>query len=231
MSARKHGAACRSSVGWSVLPEARPIRLDYVASDGPIVNAPQLGGSGLDLQTTESRLRTPMIRNSVLWVCQHVGLAGTNGTYTGNETGTNVDRSAIQWLKLQLNSSGTPLTHAAHGRIYDTAATTPYYYYMPSLVVNANGDMVIGFSGSKSTEYIGAFYVGRLANGTTSGSPTLVQAGRAKFTANPVYWGDYSYTCLDPVDGATLWTVQEYSENPDAPLGASWGTWVTKIKH
>src|SRR5258708_6066420 len=137
-----------------------------------------------------------MIRNNVLWVCQPVGLAGSNGTYNGDETGTNVDRCAIQWLKLQLNSTGTPLTHLAHGRIYDTAAGFPYYYYMPSLMVNTNGDMVIGFSGSKTNEYIGAFYVGRLADGTTSGSPTLVQSRRAYFIGFP-QWGDYSYTCLD----------------------------------
>jgi len=167
-----------------------------------------------------------MIRNNVLWVCQHVGLDGTDGNYGGSETGSTVDRSAVQWLKLQLNSTGDPLTHLAHGRIYDTAAGSPYYYYMPSLMVNTNGDMVIGFSGSKSTEYIGAFYVGRLADGTPSGSPMLVQAGRASFT-NSTYWGDYSNTCLDP-DGLTFWTVQEYAESP---AGAFWGTWVTKIKH
>jgi len=193
--------------------------------------APQLGGSGrLDLQITGSRLRTPMIRSSLLWICQHVGLAGTNGNYSGSETGTNVDRSGIQWLKLQLNSSNAPLTHIAHGRIYGSVASQPYYYFMPSLMVNTNGDMVIGFSGSKTNEYVGAFYVGRLADGTTFGSPTLVQAGRAYFIGFP-QWGDYSYTCLDPVDGTTFWTVQEYAENPDMPRTATWGTWITTIKH
>jgi hypothetical protein len=166
-----------------------------------------------------------MIRNNVLWVCQHVGLAGTTGSYAGNETGTNVDRSAVQWLQLQLNSTGAPLTHIAHGRIYDLNASYPYCYYMPSLMVNTNGDMVTGFSGSKASEYIGAFYVGCLADGTSSGSPMLVQAGRATY-AGP-YWGDYSYTCLDPVD-FSICTVQEYAKSPD---GSQWGTWVTTIKH
>jgi hypothetical protein len=202
--------------------------VDYFDLDGGNIYAPELGDRGIALFHTGSRLRTPMIRSNVLWVCQHVGLAGTNGTYTGNETGTNVDRSAIQWLKLQLNSTGTPLTHIAHGRIYDTAASTPYYYYMPSLMVNTNGDMVIGFSGSKTNEYVGGFYVGRLADGTTSGSQTLVQAGRSYFIGFP-YRGDYFYTCLDPVDGITFCTVQEYSENPN--VGGYWGTWITKIKH
>ncbi len=62
-----------------------------------------------------------MIPNNLLWVCQRVGLAGTAGTYTGDQTGSIVDRSAIQWLELQLNSTGTPLTHIGHGRIYDVA--------------------------------------------------------------------------------------------------------------
>jgi len=199
--------------------------------DGPIIFAPHLGTSNrLDLQITGSRLRTPMIRNNVLWLCQHVGLAGTNGNYSGSETGTNVDRSGIQWLKLQLNSSNAPLTHIAHGRIYGSVASQPYYYFMPSLMVNTNGEMVIGFSGSKTNEYVGAFYVGRLADGTSSGSPTLVQAGRAYFIGG-TQWGDYSYTCLDPVDGTTFWTVQEYSQDPANDFGASWGTWVAKIKH
>jgi hypothetical protein len=167
-----------------------------------------------------------MIRNNVLWVCQHVGLAGTAGSYAGDQTGSTVDRSAVQWLELQLNATGTPLTHIAHGRIYDTAATTPYYYYMPSLIVNGNGDMVTGFSGSKSTEFIGCFYFGRLANGTTSGSPVLVQPGRASF-AGGGYWGDYSYTCLDPVD-FSFWTLQEYAENF---AGVNWGTWFTNIRN
>jgi hypothetical protein len=210
---------------WPTLPEPQPTYLDYYDLDGPNINAPQLGGSGITLQRTGSRLRTPVIRNNVLWVCQHVGLAGTGGTYGGDQTGSSVDRSGVQWLQLQLNSTGAPLTHIAHGRIYDSGTSYPYYYYMPSLMVNTNGDMVAGYSGSKSTEYIGAFYTGRLADGTSSGSPILVQAGRAIF-AGGGSWVDYSYTSLDPVDGS-FWTVQEYAE-----LGAAaWGTWVTKIKH
>jgi hypothetical protein len=200
--------------------------LEHSVLDGGNIYTPQLRGSGrLDLQVTGSRLRTPVIRTSVLWVCQHIGLAGTGGTYSGDQTGSTVDRSAVQWLELQLNSTGTPLTHVAHGRIYDAAASHPYYYYMPSLMVDGNWEMVAAFSGSRSTEYIGAFCFGRLADGRTSGSPALLQAGRAMHA--DFYWGDYSSTCLDPVD-FSIWTVQEYAKTPD---GNQWGTWVTQIKN
>jgi len=104
---------------------------------------------------------------------------------------------------------------------------------MPSLMVNSAGDMIMGFSGSRGTEYIGAFYTGRLANGSLIDRPVLIQAGRHYFGS--LYWGDYSYTSLDPVDGS-FWTVQLYAEmlsplDPCPPQTgcARWGTWVGKI--
>jgi starvation-inducible outer membrane lipoprotein len=38
------------------------------------------------------------------------------------------------------------------------------------------------------------------------------------------YWGDYSYTSMDP-DGLRIWTIQQY-----AVAGDYWGTQVTAIK-
>jgi hypothetical protein len=226
MKAVEFGASCCSASGWLTLPGPQPTYLDHLGLAGASIYARELGDPGIGLVRTGSRLRRPVIRYGLLWVCQHIGLAGTTGTYGGDQTGSTEDRSAVQWLELQLNSTSSPLTHVAHGRTYDATASSPYYYYMPSLMVNFNGDMTIAFSGSKSTEYIGAFYVGRLANGTISGNPILVQAGWVTY-AGP-YWGDYSYTCLDPVDGTTIWTVQEYTQGPG---GGDWGTWATQIKH
>ena len=99
-----------------------------------------------------------------------------------------------------------------------------------------------GFSGSRATEYIGAFWVGRKANGQTT-RPTLLQAGRAyvvraPYTVPPdnkphARWGDYSFTCVDP-DGTKFWTVQEYAEldparpvKPNETEANAWGTWIT----
>jgi hypothetical protein len=33
-------------------------------------------------------------------------------------------------------------------------------------------------------------------------------------------WGDYSATCVDPSDGLTFWTIQEYAKGSE-----NWGTW------
>jgi|SRR6266404_1648071 len=135
-------------------------------------------------------------------------------------------RTGCQWFKLQISTNGQSLSISAHDRVYDGASSNPNYYYTPSLMVNSSGDMVMAFSGSRTTEHIGTFYTGRLANGTTPVKPILIQAGRDYF--GDARWGDYSYTSLDP-DGLTFWTVQQYSElYLDKP---PWGTWIGKIKH
>ncbi len=100
------------------------------------------------------------------------------------------------------------ITTVDHRRVYDSAAaSSPYFYYSPSLMVNSAGDMVMGFSGSRDTEHIGAFYTGRRANGTQPNKPILIQAGRSYF--DYFWWGDYSYTSLDPNDGLSFWTIQQ----------------------
>ena len=132
-------------------------------------------------------------------------------------------RSSCQWFKLQISADGQSLSLADSSRVYDGSSSNPCYYYMPSLMVDGNNEMVASFSGSRSTEYIGAFFFGRLADGSTSGSPALLQSGRAMRA--DFYWGDYSSTCLDPVD-FSIWTVQEYAKSAD---GSQWGTWIDRI--
>jgi hypothetical protein len=68
---------------------------------------------------------------------------------------------------------------ADYGRVFDGALSNPYFYCFPSLTVNNSGDMLLEFSGSKATEFIGAFYSGKRGEpGSTSDVPALIQAGR-----------------------------------------------------
>jgi hypothetical protein len=160
-----------------------------------------------------------VIRGANLWTCQAIGLDGTSGAYAG---GT-VNRSAIQWIRMQTFTSGDPLRYHSNGRIFDNASANPYSYYMPSLTVNASHDVVIGFSGSRGSEFIGAFHSGRKSNGVFT-KPVLIQAGRASFPG--FRWGDYTYTSLD-TDAQTFWTVQQFATMHDIPR---YSTWITAIK-
>ena len=126
----------------------------------------------------------------------------------------------VEWVEIRV----TPRRSIADsGRIFDDAATNPKHYYYPSLAVNKNGDIVIGFSGSSSNTLIGAYFWGKLNNGSTSS--LLVSYFPGRTSTNSVTWilaGDYSATTVDPVDGLTFWTIQEYAETNATSY--TWGT-------
>jgi len=179
-----------------------------------------------------SRLQMAIVRNGFLWTAHHVGLDGGDNLYNGGS----VDRTGCGWFKMKIKADNTlslnrALDGADYGRTYDTAGSTPYHYYFPSLSVNSTGDVVMGFSGSKGNEFIGAFYAGgRAASSIILGKPVLVQAGRDYF--DHFRWGDYTYTSPDPSNG-TLWTIQQYGEirsNPTGPPENRYGLWITKVR-
>ena len=190
--------------------------------------APQKEGgtNKIDLDTTGSRLMNAVVRNGFLYSCHHVGLSETNGTYIGNEKGTNVTRSGVQWFKFRLDSGGT-LSYYKHDRIYDSAdsaVTNVLYYYYPSIAVNCASDILLGFSGSSSNTFISAYYVWRPAAGLVVGPPVLFHAGGGYF--DNARTGDYSFTTVDPVGSTTFWTGQMHGTT-----GSSiWGTRIGKVK-
>jgi hypothetical protein len=108
----------------------------------------------------------------------------------------------------------------------------PKSYYTPSLAVNTNGDMVIGFSGSSLNSYVSSYYWGRLSNGQSSANPVLYFGGKDWLdTQSPetiFRWGDYSHTTLDP-DGLTIWTIQEYAETRYFSPGGFYNAFGTRI--
>jgi hypothetical protein len=209
---------------------------DYYDLDGTNVETfPTVGisasqggtANGVNLYTIGSRLMMAVVRNQSLWTCHTVGLGGTNGTYTGDSSGTNVDRSANQWFKLQINPDGSGITMGDHGRVFDPAQTNAWWYYFPSLAVNCPGDMVMGFSGSSATNYISALYTWRLDSGWTLGTPRVIWPGQIAVTAGGFRWGDYSATGSDPADDWSFWTVQEYAGGSGA---FSWRTVIANIR-
>ena len=191
--------------------------------------APQLaGGSHKVSVRLLSALMTASARSvggvQYVWACRTIAV-----NRSGNADGGGVDRNAVEWFKIQMTPN---VSIVASNRIYDTAVTSPNFYYMPSLAVNKNGDVVTGFSGSSVNDYIGAYYSGMLASGNSPSPPIRYFAGKdwfgGPFGSFPA-WGDYSYTSLDP-DGLTIWTIQEYAETRyDPQLFNAFGTRIAAI--
>lgn len=184
-----------------------------------------------------SQYTMAVIRNGYLWTCHSIGVNG-NGLYTGTWPAYgDADRVACEWLKFQIVPDGSLKTIQAtdYGRAYETV-TNVRYYYMPSLAVNSRGDVLMGFSGSGVLSYIGAFCVNRLSSAPAWNPSDLshklnpvvtLQPGVGAFTDDS--WGDYSYTCVDPNDDLTFWTVQQYAKARFNIGGAFFNNWGTRI--
>ncbi|HZT41800.1 MAG TPA: VCBS repeat-containing protein [Chthonomonadaceae bacterium] len=178
--------------------------------------APQLGSSQ-KINTGDSRLYEVVLNNGTLWTAHTINLPAITPT-----------RSAVQWW--QVTTGGTILQY---GRLDDPTATVFRAY--PSLAVNANGDVLMGYSEFSATIYASAFYTYRTPTDTpnTMESEALLKAGEASyyktFGGAENRWGDYSNTVVDPSDGLTMWTIQEYAATPFSSgtyQGQSrWGTW------
>jgi len=166
-------------------------------------------GSATALDSVDTRLMNAVYRGESIWTAHSVAA----GVGTG-----------VRWYELD----ETPTFSLAQSGTIDSPSRS---YWMPSVAVNANGDAIVGFSGSNSTEFAGAYFSGRLAGDTPGqmSAPVLFKAGTASHNLIDQFgrnrWGDYSLCTLDPEDEIKLWTIQEYVAATDI-----WGTWIARLE-
>ncbi|MDQ3812937.1 MAG: hypothetical protein M3347_03195, partial [Armatimonadota bacterium] len=200
-----------------------------LSSSTSVVNTPAFGnvltapasGSTTNINNGDFRLMMAVIRNGSLWTSRTVGVNASGGA-------PGADRNGCEWF--QLGVSGSSLSLAQTGRVFDPAASNPRFYFYPSIVVNGQGHAAMGFSGVAASEFVGAYFTGRLSSDPagTMGSVDLLKAGEGSYTrldgSGRNRWGDYTYTSLDPNDDMTIWTIQEY-----AAASNNWRTWVAEL--
>ncbi len=169
-------------------------------------NAPALGSSPA-LNTVDDRLMN---------ACYIDG-----SIYTAHCVRYN-NRAACRWY--EINASGPSLVQMG------TVGDTSLHYYFPGIAANAAGDIVLGFTGSNSSQYASAYFTGRLSSDPAGemAPPVLYEAGTGSINHVDGYgrnrWGDYSVSTLDPSDSETLWTIQGVGRNSN-----KWGTHVAEL--
>jgi hypothetical protein len=174
--------------------------------------APQLGSSAR-IDTDDDRIENCVYRNGSLWAAQTVYLPAT-GTPT---------RSSAQWWQINTASGSVGVVQQL-GKRDDPTNALDYAY--PTLDVNANDDMMLGYSRFGASQYASANYSIRLHSDppNTLEADTVFKAGEAPyfkdFGTGDNRWGDYSNVAVDPINDIDLWTIQEY-----AGTGNTWGTW------
>ncbi|MCL5966618.1 MAG: hypothetical protein M1550_05365, partial [Deltaproteobacteria bacterium] len=184
---------------------------DISSISGSYLNSEVIPQSGTTkkIDAGDTRLLNAVWQNGRIWTTHHVANAG---------------KTEVAWYRID------PLTKGVvQGRITDPNR----WFFYPSIAVNMNGDIAIGFSGSSPTDYAGAYYT-VLTSPTWAAQPvTLLKSGVASYyktlsgTVNR--WGDYSATVVDPVDNVTFWTLQEYAAGTNADNTSRWGTWWGKF--
>jgi hypothetical protein len=111
--------------------------------------------------------------------------------------------------------------------LFDSAATNPKNFWIPSCAMNGQGHMAIGVTYGGAADHAGCAVAGRLSSdalGVTQ-SPTLAVVSNFNYNISPARWGDYSHTVVDPTDDMTMWTFQEYCN-----ANNSWGIRVMQLR-
>lgn len=187
--------------------------------------APEPNGTGTrKIDSRDSRILNMVYRNGSVYFCQTVGLPA-------GRTPETIDRTAAQWV--QANASGTFLQG---GRVEDPTATQTNggnWYAYPSLSVNRENSLLMGFSQFSSDSFASAGYAFRAASDPagTMREPVIYKAGEGYYEKTlggaRNRWGNYSNTQVDPSNDRDFWTIQEYAMQPvgTGTDSGRWGTW------
>ncbi|MGI8821400.1 MAG: hypothetical protein ACR2ID_11125 [Chthoniobacterales bacterium] len=182
---------------------------------------PQTGTTRL-LDTLGDKIMSPVVYQNrggteSLWAAH---------TVNNNQNGTGP--TAIRWYQFDVTGSTIPATPVQQQTFNN--AGDGLWRWMPSIAVDANGNMSIGYTTSSSTTNPAINYAGRLAgdplNTLAQGEGLLIQ-GAGHQTSTSGRWGDYSSMTIDPSDNLTFWHTNEYYS---VTSSAGWNTRIGAFK-
>jgi Cohesin domain len=147
-------------------------------------------------------------------------------TVNNNQNGTGP--TAIRWYQFNMTGNTIPAAPAQQQTFNNSA--DGLWRSMPSINVDAQGNMAIGYTASSTTVNPAIRYAGRLAgdpaNDLSQGEATMI-AGGGHQTSTSGRWGDYSSMFVDPSDSCTFWHTNEYYS---ANSGSAWNTRIGTFK-
>jgi hypothetical protein len=134
---------------------------------------------------------------------------------------------AVRWFEFRNagNSTATPTSFQVSTFDPDTA-----YRWLPSIAMDKDHNIALGYSKSSTSIKPGIYMTGRLGTDTinTMGAETTVQAGVGSQTSGAGNrWGDYSAMTLDPIDQCTFYYTNEYLKTNGA---FNWSTRIAAYK-
>ena len=157
-----------------------------------------------------------------LWTAHNIqvnssGVASTSG-----------GRDGSRWYEIRTLTTTPTLFQS--GTLFDTAAATPRFFFIPTVAMSGQGHMALGCSTAGTNFRVDSASAGRLSSDTLGTIQSFSQLSGSFSSYNQQAvdgqrWGDYSSTVVDPADDQTIWTFQEYCDGNN-----SWGVYVTQLK-
>jgi len=138
---------------------------------------------------------------------------------------TEAGGGGVRWYELRLDRRHDPHLYQ-QGTYAPAAGSAAQYRWMPSIAMDRDGNIGIGYSYGGPSDFAGQRFAARLAKdpkGTLGLQETILVEGKAAQT-NTLRWEDYTTTTLDPTDDCTFWYVGDYiraaGENYSTTIGA-----------
>ena len=140
---------------------------------------------------------------------------------------SNPAHGAVEWFEFQnVGGSATTQPTIAQTGTYDPDTS---YRWLPSISMDKDGNIALGYSKSSTTVKPGIYITGRLAGDPagTMGAEVQMQAGLGVQLEGGNRWGDYSAMTLDPIDQCTFYYTNEYLKT-DGQF--NWSTRIASYK-
>ncbi len=133
------------------------------------------------------------------------------------------DKAGIRWYELRKNVGTTNWAIYQEGTF---APDTAVHRFMPSIAINASGDIAMVYMTTSYRTFPALYATGRLAAdplGTMTTGEVLLAAGLSSNDVERA--GDYSCINVDPSDGVTFWATGQHFKT-----GNNWGTRVASFR-
>jgi hypothetical protein len=141
----------------------------------------------------------------------------------------------VVWQDLTTNG-GPPAAPTVFQAGFINGDGADNWTYMPSINVNASGDIALCFTQSSTTKCPNVSYALHLGTDPLNSfqAPVVAKASAGfydSFYSGPAgrreRWGDFSACVVDPDDGC-FWVANEYAYT-SVILDSDWGTWIAKF--
>ena len=159
--------------------------------------------------TTNTTQRLDTLGDKVMYPLIYQNRGGTESIYADQTVIRAADSltapTAVRWYQFNMTGNTIPPTPAQQ-QDWNNGADG-LFRWMPSINVDSQGNVAIGYSTSSTMLNPEIRYAGRLVgdppNNMAQGEATLITSGGHQ-TSTSGRWGDYSTMFVDPTDGCTV---------------------------